>query len=147
MELTCFVSILICTLKCQYWYNTLHLFLSEQTLKTTIIDISLRGGLFTKWTLCLCLRDQHYQLRFPPFLPSLFTDLLLSNSCTPFLGSSEGLDFQTLLLDEERGRLLLGVKDHIFLLSLVDLNKSVKKVSLFLYSWLDSVNFILFFQL
>lgn len=65
-------------------------------------------------------------------------DLLLSNSCIPFLGSSEGLDFQTILLDEERGRLLLGAKDHIFLLSLVDLNKNFKKVSLFIYSWLDA---------
>ncbi|XP_012519709.1 PREDICTED: semaphorin-3D, partial [Propithecus coquereli] len=54
--------------------------------------------------------------------------LLLSNSCIPFLGSSEGLDFQTLLLDEERGKLLLGAKDHIFLLSLVDLNKNFKKI-------------------
>ncbi|KAK4828890.1 hypothetical protein QYF61_001448 [Mycteria americana] len=54
-------------------------------------------------------------------------NLLLSNSCIPFLGSTEGLDFRTLLLDEERGRLLIGAKDHIFLLNLVDLNKNVKK--------------------
>lgn len=63
------------------------------------------------------------------FLPSP-TDLLLSNSCVPFLGSAEGLDFRTLLLDEERGQLLLGAKDHIFLLNLVELNKNIKKVSL-----------------
>ncbi|EMP34714.1 Semaphorin-3D, partial [Chelonia mydas] len=55
-------------------------------------------------------------------------DLLLSNSCIPFLGSAEGFDFRTLLLDEERGWLLIGAKDHIFLLSLVDLNKNVKKI-------------------
>ncbi|NWV63781.1 SEM3D protein, partial [Malurus elegans] len=55
-------------------------------------------------------------------------DLLLSNSCIPFLGSAEGLDFRTLLLDEERGRLLVGAKDHIFLLNLVDVNKNVKKI-------------------
>uniref|UniRef100_A0A803TWZ3 Semaphorin 3D n=1 Tax=Anolis carolinensis TaxID=28377 RepID=A0A803TWZ3_ANOCA len=48
--------------------------------------------------------------------------------CVPFLGSAEGMDFRTLLLDEERGRLLFGAKDHIFLLSLVDLNKNVKKI-------------------
>uniref|UniRef100_A0A8C0VDF1 Semaphorin 3D n=1 Tax=Cyanistes caeruleus TaxID=156563 RepID=A0A8C0VDF1_CYACU len=54
--------------------------------------------------------------------------LLLSNSCIPFLGSTEGLDFRTLLLDEERGRLLVGAKDHIFLLNLVDINKNVKKI-------------------
>ena len=69
-------------------------------------------------------------------------DLLLSNSCIPFLGSSEGLDFQTILLDEERGRLLLGAKDHIFLLSLVDLNKNFKKVSLSIYRWPDAFLFI-----
>ncbi|KAJ7422414.1 Semaphorin-3D [Pitangus sulphuratus] len=56
------------------------------------------------------------------------SDLLLSNSCIPFLGSTEGLDFRTLLLDEERGRLLIGAKDHIFQLNLVDLNKNVKKI-------------------
>uniref|UniRef100_A0A5F9D9X4 Semaphorin 3D n=1 Tax=Oryctolagus cuniculus TaxID=9986 RepID=A0A5F9D9X4_RABIT len=63
-----------------------------------------------------------------PRLKLTYKDLLLSNSCIPFLGSSEGLDFQTLLLDEERGRLLLGAKDHIFLLSLVDLNRNFKKI-------------------
>uniref|UniRef100_A0A8C0CW93 Semaphorin 3D n=1 Tax=Balaenoptera musculus TaxID=9771 RepID=A0A8C0CW93_BALMU len=63
-----------------------------------------------------------------PRLKLTYKDLLLSNSCIPFLGSSEGLDFQTILLDEERGRLLLGAKDHIFLLSLVDLNKNFKKI-------------------
>nr|BAE22134.1 unnamed protein product [Mus musculus] len=63
-----------------------------------------------------------------PRLKLTYKDLLLSNTCIPFLGSSEGLDFQTLLLDEERGILLLGAKDHVFLLSLVDLNKNFKKI-------------------
>ncbi|XP_039213450.1 semaphorin-3D isoform X2 [Crotalus tigris] len=63
-----------------------------------------------------------------PRLKLFYKDLLLSNSCVPFLGSVEGLDFRTLLLDEERGHLLLGAKDHIFLLSLVDLNKNGKKI-------------------
>lgn len=80
-------------------------------------------------------RSIHFMLKAFPSFPSFnfSTDLLLSNSCIPFLGSAEGLDFQTLLVDEERGRLFLGVKDHIFLLSLVDLNKNFKKVSLFIY--------------
>ncbi|XP_043408430.1 semaphorin-3D isoform X5 [Chelonia mydas] len=63
-----------------------------------------------------------------PRLKLSYKDLLLSNSCIPFLGSAEGFDFRTLLLDEERGWLLIGAKDHIFLLSLVDLNKNVKKI-------------------
>lgn len=74
------------------------------------------------------------------------TDLLLSNSCIPFLGSTEGLDFRTLLLDEERGRLLIGAKDHIFLLNLVDLNKNVKKVSLFFKEFISQVQFCSFFS-
>lgn len=76
-----------------------------------------------QWVICKHFDYKDF-LHFP-------TDLLLSNSCIPFLGSTEGLDFRTLLLDEERGRLLIGAKDHIFLLNLVDLNKNVKKVSLF----------------
>ncbi|XP_048466143.1 semaphorin-3D [Rhincodon typus] len=63
-----------------------------------------------------------------PRLKLFHKDLLVSNSCIPFLGSAEGFDFQTLLLDEERGRLLVGAKDHIFLLNLDDLNKNIRKI-------------------
>ncbi|XP_041112247.1 semaphorin-3D-like [Polyodon spathula] len=62
-----------------------------------------------------------------PRLKLSYKELLFSNSCMPFLGSADGLNFQTLLLDEERGLLLLGAKDHIFLLSLDDLNKNPQK--------------------
>ncbi|RXM30697.1 Semaphorin-3D [Acipenser ruthenus] len=55
-------------------------------------------------------------------------ELQFSNSCMPFLGSADGLNFQTLLLDEERALLLLGAKDHIFLLGLDDLNKNPRKI-------------------
>ncbi|XP_078276222.1 semaphorin-3D [Rhinoraja longicauda] len=55
-------------------------------------------------------------------------DLQVSNSCISFLGSAEGFDFQTLHIDEERGKLLLGAKDHIFLLTLDDLNKNIRKI-------------------
>uniref|UniRef100_A0A8C9SIL5 Sema domain, immunoglobulin domain (Ig), short basic domain, secreted, (semaphorin) 3D n=1 Tax=Scleropages formosus TaxID=113540 RepID=A0A8C9SIL5_SCLFO len=50
----------------------------------------------------------------PLFLP--VAELLTSRSLSPFLGSGEGLSFQTFLLDEEKGHLLLGSRDHIFLL-------------------------------
>lgn len=42
---------------------------------------------------------------------------------------SEGQQFQTILLDEERGRLVLGVKDHIYLLDPDNMNKHPKKVN------------------
>ncbi|XP_051889556.1 semaphorin-3D [Pristis pectinata] len=63
-----------------------------------------------------------------PRLKLSHKDLLISNSCIPFLGSAEGFDFQTILIDEERGKLLLGAKDHIFLLNLDDLNKNIRKI-------------------
>ncbi|OCT89190.1 semaphorin-3D [Xenopus laevis] len=64
-----------------------------------------------------------------PRLKLSYKDLLLSNSCVPFLHPvTEGLEFQTLLLDEERGKLLLGAKDHIYLLDLVDLNTNLRKI-------------------
>ncbi|KAK1169103.1 semaphorin-3D-like [Acipenser oxyrinchus oxyrinchus] len=63
-----------------------------------------------------------------PRLKLSYKELQFSNSCMPFLGSADGLNFQTLLLDEERGLLLLGAKDHIFLLGLDDLNKNPRKI-------------------
>ncbi|NP_001087589.1 semaphorin 3D S homeolog [Xenopus laevis] len=64
-----------------------------------------------------------------PRLKLSYKDLLHSNSCVPFLHPvTEGRAFQTLLLDEERGKLLLGAKDHIYLLDLVDLNKNLRKI-------------------
>ncbi|XP_053317964.1 semaphorin-3D [Spea bombifrons] len=64
-----------------------------------------------------------------PRLKLSYKDLLLSNSCIPLVDSAtEGLESQTLLLDEERGRLLVGAKDHIYLLNLVDLNKNIRKI-------------------
>ncbi|XP_033889309.1 semaphorin-3D-like [Acipenser ruthenus] len=63
-----------------------------------------------------------------PRLKLSYKELQFSNSCMPFLGSVDGLNFQTLLLDEERGLLLLGAKDHIFLLGLDDLNKNPRKI-------------------
>ncbi|KAK1166912.1 semaphorin-3D-like [Acipenser oxyrinchus oxyrinchus] len=63
-----------------------------------------------------------------PRLKLSYKELQFSNSCMPFLGSADGLNYQTLLLDEERGLLLLGAKDHIFLLGLDDLNKNPRKI-------------------
>ncbi|XP_041110549.1 semaphorin-3D [Polyodon spathula] len=63
-----------------------------------------------------------------PRLTLSYKEMLFSNSCMPFLGSADGLNFQTLLLDEERGLILLGAKDHIFLLGLDDLNKNPRKI-------------------
>nr|DBA31363.1 TPA: hypothetical protein GDO54_007224 [Pyxicephalus adspersus] len=64
-----------------------------------------------------------------PRLKLSYKDLLLSNSWVPFSDSTtENFGFQTLLLDEERGRLFLGAKDYIYMLNLVDLNKNIRKI-------------------
>ncbi|XP_036373451.1 semaphorin-3D-like [Megalops cyprinoides] len=55
-----------------------------------------------------------------------YKELLHSGSVTHF---HERLHSHTLLLDEERGRLLLGAKDHIFLLEMEHLNRNPRKIS------------------
>uniref|UniRef100_A0A8C6WIJ2 Sema domain, immunoglobulin domain (Ig), short basic domain, secreted, (semaphorin) 3D n=1 Tax=Neogobius melanostomus TaxID=47308 RepID=A0A8C6WIJ2_9GOBI len=53
-----------------------------------------------------------------PSVPSHVPDLVEAGtgSVSMSLGPSDGLHSHTLLLDEERGRLLLGARDHIYLL-------------------------------
>ncbi|XP_030646326.1 semaphorin-3D [Chanos chanos] len=58
-----------------------------------------------------------------------YKELVQSGSVLSFLGSSDGLRFQTLLLDEERNRLLLGAKDHVYLLDLDNLNRHPRKLN------------------
>ena len=45
-----------------------------------------------------------------------------------FLGPAAGLHSHSLLLDEERGRLLLGARDHVYLLDPDNLAKAPRKV-------------------
>ncbi|KAM4677645.1 semaphorin-3D [Discoglossus pictus] len=63
-----------------------------------------------------------------PRLKISYKDLVFANSCIPLLDSTARPDFQTMLLDEERSSLLLGAKDYIYLLSLVDINKNTQKI-------------------
>uniref|UniRef100_W5K057 Sema domain, immunoglobulin domain (Ig), short basic domain, secreted, (semaphorin) 3D n=1 Tax=Astyanax mexicanus TaxID=7994 RepID=W5K057_ASTMX len=62
-----------------------------------------------------------------PFHKNFLDFLLHSGSVVPFVGSSDGMQFQTFLLDEERSRLLLGAKDHIYLLDPDNINKHPRK--------------------
>ncbi|KAG2471117.1 SEM3D protein, partial [Polypterus senegalus] len=55
-------------------------------------------------------------------------DLQLSNSSVTFLGSRNTSSFQALLLDEDRGWLLAGAKNYIFLLRLDNLNDNPHKI-------------------
>ncbi|XP_005729920.1 semaphorin-3D [Pundamilia nyererei] len=55
-------------------------------------------------------------------------ELLKVGSVSLFLSPSNGLHSQSLLLDEERGRLLLGARDHIYLLDPDNLAESPTKI-------------------
>ncbi|XP_069797902.1 semaphorin-3D-like isoform X2 [Narcine bancroftii] len=52
----------------------------------------------------------------------------MNDSCNPFRGSAESSSFQSLLIDEERGKILVGAKDLIYVLNLENLNKEPKKI-------------------
>lgn len=55
-------------------------------------------------------------------------ELLQAGSVSLFLGPSDGLHSHSLLLDEERGRLLLGARDYIYLLDPDNLARAPRKV-------------------
>ncbi|KAM6937697.1 semaphorin-3D [Xenentodon cancila] len=55
-------------------------------------------------------------------------ELVQAGSVSLFLGPADGLHSHSLLLDEERGRLLLGAKDHIYLLDPDNLAKGPRKI-------------------
>ncbi|NXJ78293.1 SEM3D protein, partial [Trogon melanurus] len=56
------------------------------------------------------------------------SDLLKSNSSRLLLASGDGLDFQALLVDEDRAWLMVGAKNHIFLLHLDDPTREPEKI-------------------
>ncbi|NXA33416.1 SEM3D protein, partial [Eudromia elegans] len=55
-------------------------------------------------------------------------ELLRSNSSRLLLASADGLDFQALLLDEDRAWLMVGAKNHIFLLHLDHPTREPEKI-------------------
>ncbi|NWW92335.1 SEM3D protein, partial [Rhynochetos jubatus] len=55
-------------------------------------------------------------------------DLLKSNSSRLLLASGDGLDFQALLVDEDRAWLMVGAKNHVFLLHLDHPSREPEKI-------------------
>ncbi|NXN27443.1 SEM3D protein, partial [Nycticryphes semicollaris] len=56
------------------------------------------------------------------------SDLLKSNSSRLLLASGDGMDFQALLVDEDRAWLMVGAKNHIFLLHLDHPSREPEKI-------------------
>uniref|UniRef100_A0A3Q3GDD6 Semaphorin-3D-like n=1 Tax=Labrus bergylta TaxID=56723 RepID=A0A3Q3GDD6_9LABR len=61
-------------------------------------------------------------------VPRVKLKLLQAGSVSLFLGPSDGLHSHSLLLDEERGRLLFGARDHIYLLDPDNLAHAPRKI-------------------
>lgn len=58
--------------------------------------------------------------------------MLESNNIINFNGLANSSSYHTFLLDEERGRLYVGAKDHIFSFNLVNI-KEYQKVRSFMF--------------
>lgn len=54
--------------------------------------------------------------------------MLESSNLNTFNGLANSSSYDTFLLDEERGRLLVGAEDHIFSFDLVNINRDHKQV-------------------
>lgn len=56
-----------------------------------------------------------------------------SSNLITFTGLTNSSGYDTFLLDEERGRLLVGAEDHVFSFDLVNLNREHKQVRVLLF--------------
>lgn len=55
--------------------------------------------------------------------------MLESGNLLTFTGFANSSGYDTFLLDEERGRLLVGAEDHILSFDLVNVNRDLKQVT------------------
>uniref|UniRef100_A0A673BGM9 Semaphorin-3A-like n=1 Tax=Sphaeramia orbicularis TaxID=375764 RepID=A0A673BGM9_9TELE len=58
-----------------------------------------------------------------------FPEMLESSNLVTFNGLANSSSYDTFLLDEERGRLLVGAEDHIFSFDLVNINRDHKQIA------------------
>ncbi|XP_041874591.1 semaphorin-3D-like [Corvus kubaryi] len=81
--------------------------------------------------LCLLLQQLGSSTAWKQHTPRLrlaYKDLLKSNSSRLLLASGDGMDFQALLVDEDRAWLMVGAKNHIFLLHLDHPSREPEKI-------------------
>uniref|UniRef100_A0A8B9KKZ9 Semaphorin-3aa-like n=1 Tax=Astyanax mexicanus TaxID=7994 RepID=A0A8B9KKZ9_ASTMX len=55
--------------------------------------------------------------------------MLDSSNLVTFIGLANSSGYDTFLMDEERGRLLVGAEDHVFSFDLVNINRDVKQIA------------------
>uniref|UniRef100_A0A8C7Z1B1 Sema domain, immunoglobulin domain (Ig), short basic domain, secreted, (semaphorin) 3Aa n=1 Tax=Oryzias sinensis TaxID=183150 RepID=A0A8C7Z1B1_9TELE len=76
---------------------------------------------------CSILCHFYLSLIFLPFFLNL--NMLDSSNLVTFNGLANSSSYDTFLLDEERGRLLVGAEDHIFSFDLVNINRDHKQIA------------------
>uniref|UniRef100_A0A8D3CW07 Sema domain, immunoglobulin domain (Ig), short basic domain, secreted, (semaphorin) 3Aa n=1 Tax=Scophthalmus maximus TaxID=52904 RepID=A0A8D3CW07_SCOMX len=64
-----------------------------------------------------------------PRLKLSYKEMLDSSNLVTFNGLANSSSYDTFLLDEERGRLLVGAEDHIFSFDLVNINRDFKQIA------------------
>ncbi|MEQ2247492.1 Semaphorin-3aa, partial [Ilyodon furcidens] len=64
-----------------------------------------------------------------PRLKLSFKEMLESSNLITFNGLANSSSYDTFLLDEERGRLLVGAEDYIFSFDLVNINRDHKQIA------------------
>uniref|UniRef100_A0AAY4EDG7 Uncharacterized protein n=1 Tax=Denticeps clupeoides TaxID=299321 RepID=A0AAY4EDG7_9TELE len=64
-----------------------------------------------------------------PRLKLSYKEMLESSNLVTFNGLSNSSSYDTFLLDEERGRLLVGAEDYIFSFDLVNINRDLKQIA------------------
>eukprot|EP00066_Takifugu_rubripes_P022383 XP_011611649.1 PREDICTED: semaphorin-3aa-like [Takifugu rubripes] len=63
-----------------------------------------------------------------PRLKLSYKEMLESSNLVTFDGLANSSSYDTFLLDEERGRLLVGAEDHLFSFDLVNINRDKKQI-------------------
>ncbi|XP_061571175.1 semaphorin-3aa [Cololabis saira] len=64
-----------------------------------------------------------------PRLRLSYKEMLDSSNLVTFNGLANSSSYDTFLLDEERGRLLVGAEDHIFSFDLININRDYKQIA------------------
>uniref|UniRef100_A0A8C2IHR9 Sema domain, immunoglobulin domain (Ig), short basic domain, secreted, (semaphorin) 3Aa n=1 Tax=Cyprinus carpio TaxID=7962 RepID=A0A8C2IHR9_CYPCA len=70
-----------------------------------------------------------HELMFAFVLLFCLSEMLESSNLVTFTGLANSSGYDTFLMDEERGRLLVGAEDHVFSFDLVNINRDVKQIA------------------
>uniref|UniRef100_A0A3Q3B048 Sema domain, immunoglobulin domain (Ig), short basic domain, secreted, (semaphorin) 3Aa n=1 Tax=Kryptolebias marmoratus TaxID=37003 RepID=A0A3Q3B048_KRYMA len=73
--------------------------------------------------------DDCFHLNLNFFFLSSLPEMLDSSNLVTFNGLANSSSYDAFLLDEERGRLLVGAEDHIFSFDLVNINRDNKQIA------------------